>query len=467
MPKRDPKEVWRTTLAQIEVKLDSPAQFKTFFQGATLLDIENGIAKVGVQNVYVHDWLRKRYQNLLESTISHVFGEDLNVELSIHQEENELTEAQLEINEATSPLLAVKDGLHNSVRDILQKAGLNQKYSLGSFVVGDSNRIAHAAALGVIETPGGLYNPLFVHGKTGVGKTHLVQSIARAVLEREPSKRVVYISSEGFLNEMVKGIKTNRMNEFRSKYRAINMLIIDDIQLISKWVSTQAEFFNAFNELHNANSQVILVSDRPPVEIQDLEDRLRSRFQGGMVVDISQPDFELRLAILTTKASQLGIYLSDRIMECIARSVIDNVRELEGALQKVALFNQMKPGGDLTLEEVEKIVGADTKSKQEKIKVPAILKTVGRSFGVTAKDIRGERRTKDVALARQVAMYVLRDEFGYKLEEVAKFVNRTDHTTVMHGVEKIKAKVLTSDGFKQVIVEVVRQLNEMPLSQQS
>ncbi len=464
MSKKDPQEVWRTTLAQIEVKLDSPAQFKTFFQGAELLKIEKDRASISVQNVYIHDWLKKRYQGMLQDTLSRVYGKDLDIEINVHQDELAGEEVQVTYSAAESPLLSTRDGLHSSVKEIIDKAGLNQKYSLGNFIVGDSNRIAHAAAVAVIDNPGGMYNPLFLHGKTGVGKTHLAQSVARAVLERDPSKKVVYVTSEGFLNEMVKGIKTNKMIEFRSKYRAIGMLIIDDIQLISKWVSTQAEFFNTFNELHNNNNQVILISDRPPVEIQDLEDRLRSRFQGGMVVDISQPDYELRLAILNAKAQSLSLTISDRILEVIARGVADNVRELEGALQKVALFNQMKPSGDLTIEEVERIIGTDSRSKQEKIKVPEILKAVGKSFGVTVKDIKGSRRTKDVALARQVAMYILRDEFGYKLDEVAKYVNRSDHTTVMHAVDKIKSQILTTEGFKQQIVGVIRQLHEVPLT---
>lgn len=470
MPKKNPAEVWRTTLAQLEVKLDSPAQYKTFFQGTDLMELDKGKALIGVQNVYIHDWLKKRYKTMIEETISHVYGKAVQVEFEVKLDDDEARTAvkdeavSVEYSMDTSPLLSMKDGMHSSVREIVTKAGLNQKYSLGSFVVGDSNRIAHAAALAIIDQPGGVYNPLFIYGNTGVGKTHLAQAIARAVLERDPSQKVIYVTSEGFLNEMVRGIRTNKMMDFRKKYRPISILIIDDIQLISKWVKTQEEFFNTFNELYANNSQVILISDRPPAEIKDLEDRLRSRFQGGMVVDISQPDFELRLAILRAKAQSLMIDLPDRIVETIAEGVIDNVRELEGALQKVALFNQMKPSGELTTEEVRRIIGSDSASKREKVKVPAIIKTVGKSFGVTVKDIKGARRTKEIALARQATMYILREEFGYKLDEVAKFVNRTDHTTVMHAVDKIKSKILTTDGFKQQIVEIIRQLQESPLN---
>lgn len=461
---KDPKEVWRTTLAQIEVKLDSPAQYKTFFQGAKLVDLSKNQATIGVKNGYVHDWLKQKHRDLIETTITHVYGKDLKVNLVVLQEMDQ-TEPAPRYDAIDSPLLSMQDGLHTSVQELISKSGLNQKYSLGNYVVGDSNRIAHAAALAVIENLGSVYNPLFIHGRTGVGKTHLAQAVGRAVLERNPSHKVIYISSEGFLNEMVKGIKTNRMSQFRAKYRDVNLIILDDIQLISKWIKTQEEFFNTFNELHSNNGQVILVSDRSPSEMKDLEDRLRSRFQGGMVVDISQPEFELRLAILKDKASQLGLQLKPLAFETIARGMIDNVRELEGALQKVALFNQMKPTGDLTIEEIERIIGSDKRTKQEKIKVPTILRHVGKAFGVTVKDMKGPRRTKDVAFARQVAMFILREEFGYKLDEVANFLLRKDHTTVMHAVDRINSKILTTEGFKQQIVQIIKELQDSTLVQ--
>jgi chromosomal replication initiator protein len=349
--------------------------------------------------------------------------------------------------------------VHTSVEEAIRRSGLNEKYSLQNFVVGNSNRIAHAAAQAVINSPGSVYNPLFIHGKTGVGKTHLAQAIGRALLERSPAKKVAYTSSEGFLNDMVKAIRTHKQIEFRNRYRAVSMLIIDDIQLISKWVETQNEFFNTFNELYNNNSHVILISDRAPEEIKDLEARLRSRFQGGLVADINRPELELRLAILEKKSSQSGFEVSRTILETIARNVEDNIRELEGALQKVALFDQMKPAG-LSMEEVLKIIGSDIKSKRERVKVSAVIKQVAKRFGVSLKDIKGPRRTKDVALARQVAMYILREEFDYNLEEVAQFLNRSDHTTVMHAVDKIKSIMLTTEGFKAQIVEIIKILTE-------
>jgi len=462
---KDPNQLWKTTLAQIEIKLDAPAQFKTFFQETKLIKIEEPIAYIGVPNPFTLEWIKSRYERLIKETISYVYGENLTPEFQVYHKDNTVDQNNDIKDPNRSPLLSIENGIMASVMDIIIKSGLNPKYSISNYIVGNSNRIAHAAALAVIDKPGELYNPLFVHGKTGVGKTHLAQSIGRAVIERNPKKRVVYTSSEGFLNEMVKGIKTGQMEKFRARYRPIDILIIDDMQLISKWIATQEEFFNTFNELYNIGKQIILIADRKPEEIQNIESRLRTRMQGGMVVDISIPDYETRLAILQRKAEASGFSLKPQILEFIARSVNDNIRELEGSLQKVALYNQMKPGGDLTLEEIAHTLGKDSQTKREKIKVPKVLKEVSKSFGVTLKDMKGPRRTKELALARQVAMYILREEFNYKLEEVARFLNRQDHTTVLHALDKIKSKMMIQDGFNRQVVQIITAIQESPSSE--
>lgn len=452
----DHSQVWKTTLAQIEIKLDSPAQYKTFFSGAELIEISAGKAVIGVPNPFTSDWLRQKHEKLIATTISHVYGADLELEFIVSPT-SVVEKSPLSLE--TSPLLAIEEGIPTSIHKIITDAGLNPKHTMQSFVVGDSNRIGHAAASAVVNSPGLTYNPLFVYGDTGVGKTHLAQAVGRSIIERSPNKKIVYTSSEGFLNDLVRAIRSGKTAEFRRKYRDVQVLILDDVQMISKWVSTQAEFFNTFNELYNNNNQIILISDRRPEDIIDLEDRLRSRFQGGMVVDISKPDFELRLAILERKAKSSNITLSRTIMEMIAREITDNIRELEGALQKVGLFNQMKPNGELSLEEVAHIIGSDTKSKRERIKISDVVKQVAESFGVKIKDIKGPRRTKDIALARQVAMHILREAYGYKLEEIASLLGRSDHTTVMHAVDKIQSMMLTDSVFKDQVRAIVHSLN--------
>lgn len=472
---KDPKTIWRTTLAQIEIKLDSVQTYKTFFTNTQLVSLEARKAVIGVHNGYMHDWLKQKYTGLIQETLSHVYGHEVEIDFEVlpdyakgslqKLEKNELIKSSRpQAGESEEPdLMSTAGGVHESVISALQKSGLNDKYSLSNYVVGNANRIAHAAAQAIIKQPGQTYNPLFLHGSTGVGKTHLAQAIARAVLERTPHKKVVYTSAEGFLNDMVKSLKTAKMQEFRNRYRAISILIIDDIQLISKWVETQTEFFNTFNELHNQNNQIILIADRPPEEIKNLEDRLRSRFQGGLVVDITRPEFELRLAILEKKANQFGFQLPQQWLELIAQHVEDNIRELEGAIQKIALYNQIKKDGDLTSQEILKIIGQDVGSKREKVKVPSVIKLVGKKFGVSVKDLKGTGRTKDLAMARQVAMYILRDELEYNLQDVAEYLNRSDHTTVMHAVDKVKSLMAVDPQFKQIIVDIIKTLEEGPL----
>jgi chromosomal replication initiator protein len=454
----DPKDLWKVALAQIEIKLDAPAQFKTFFQDTKLMKVEGKSAFIGVPNPYTSEWLKSRHERLIRETLTYVYGDTLNPVFEIYQKET--SDMPRIIDEINSPLLSAENGVMSSVLDAISKSGLNPKYSMSNYVIGNANRIAHAASLAIIDKPGEVYNPLFVYGKTGVGKTHLAQAIGRSIMERNIKKKILYTSSEGFLNDLVTGIRNKNTDKQRQKYRQLDVLIIDDMQLISNWVATQSEFFNTFNELYNAGKQVILIADRRPEDIQKIESRLRSRMQGGMVVEIAQPDYETRLAILERKADSSGFNLKHSILEFVARTVTDNIRELEGALQKVALFNQMKPDGDLTLEEVAHTIGKDAKTKREQVKVPKILKEVSKSFGVTVKELKGPRRTKDLALARQVAMYILREEFHYKLEEVAKQLNREDHTTVLHAIDKIKSKMMIQEGFNRQVSQLITTIND-------
>ncbi len=456
---KDPKQLWKTALAQLEIKIDAPAQFKAFFADTQMLEISKNKALIGVPNPYTADWLKSRYTKLIKDTITYIYGEVLNPEFQVYVNTRE-TKEDIRTKAESSPLLSAENGIMSSVIEAITNAGLNPKYSMSNLIIGNANRISHAAALAVIDRPGEVYNPLFIHGKTGVGKTHLAQAIGRGILERNIRRKIIYTTSENFLNEMVQGLRTNQMHKYRAKYRDVDLLIIDDMQLISKWVHTQDEFFNTFNELYNNQKQVIMIADRRPEDIKDLESRLKSRMMGGMVVDIAQPDYEMRLAIVQKKADASGINLSQKILEYIARAISDNVRELEGALQKVALFNQMKPNGDLTLEEVAHMLGRDAKTKREQIKVPKVLKEVAKSFGISVKDLKGPRRTKDVALARQVAMYILREEFNYKLEDVANILNRQDHTTVIHAIDKIKSKMMIQDAFNVQVGSIITNIQE-------
>lgn len=456
----DLKELWKIALAQIEVKLDSPAQFKTWFKNTKLIEIDKNKAKIGVKNAYACDWLKKKHHKMITSTLSYVYGKNLEATYTI---DAALASSPIEkptVEEFTkeATLFGMKNGINEDIQLRLKQSNLNSKYAFSSLITGNSNKIAYAAAKAVSEKPGEVYMPLFIQGRTGLGKTHLAQAVGREVLERYSNKKVIYTTSEGFLNDMVKSIREGKNMEFRQKYRSVDVLIIDDIQLISKWVETQNEFFNTYNELHNSGKQIILISDRTPDRIDGLEPRLKSRFQGGIVVEIVPADYEMRMAILEKKLVEFGIDLPSDITDYIAREIKDNIRELEGALQKVSLYNSMKEE-NLTVDETAKIIGRDPKSKRDKIKPQSVFKAVAREFDVTIKDIKGPRRTADVAFARQICMYILRNELDYKLERIAELLNRKDHTTVIHAIDKIDSKKRVDEAFREQIENIIRHLN--------
>lgn len=456
------QELWKLALAQIEVKLDSPAQYKTWFKDTKLIDINPKEAVIGVKNSYACDWLKKKHHRIIKQTLSYVYGEDVEpryeVDPDLASKPVEKVKPDEYIKEV--PLFGLQEGMSQDIQTLIKKAQLNPKYSFSTFVAGNSNRIALAAGKAVAERPGEVYMPLFIQGRTGLGKSHLAQSIGREVIERYPKKKVYYTTSEGFLNDMVKSIRQGTSMDFRNKYRSTDVLIIDDIQLISKWVETQSEFFNTYNELHNSGKQIVLISDRTPDQINGLEPRLKSRFQGGVVVEIVPPDYEMRMAILERKQTEFGIDLPTKISEFIAREIKDNIRELEGALQKVSLYNSMHES-DLTTEEVARIIGRDQKSKRDKIKPNNIFKVVSKEFEVTVKDIKGPRRKADVALARQICMYILREELGYKLERIAQLLNRKDHTTVLHALDKVESKKKADEGFREQIDVIISNLQTL------
>lgn len=457
----DLEQIWKTTLAQIEVKIDSPAQFKTWFKDTRLIEIKDDLADIGVKNSYSADWLGRKHHDMIKDTISYIYGQEVKIKFTVDKELSNVPTEKVSLNELAreKPILSVVGGTDFSIRDAIQKSGLNPKYTFSTYIVGDNNNLAHAAAIAISENPGTIYNPLFIHGKTGLGKTHLAQAVGRHVLDKDPSKKIYYVASETFLNDLIKSIQTGQNAEFRRRFRTVDVLIIDDIQLISKWPKTQIEFFNTFNVLYNDQKQIILISDVSPDRLNDIDERLKSRFQGGMVVEINKPDFETRLAIVQKKAQIMSVNIPSRVIEYIAKEVSDNIRELEGSLQKLALYNSMVQT-ELSHEEVAKILGKDARSQREKVKVPRILKKIAEEYDVSVKDLKGPKRTSQLAFARQVAMYILREIFQYKLEQIAAFLNKKDHTTVIHAVDKIQSKILIDEGFKEQINLLVEGIRE-------
>lgn len=332
---------------------------------------------------------------------------------------------------------------------------VNSKFNFNNFVIGAGNQMAHAVAEAVSQSPGTTYNPVFYYGGTGVGKTHLMLAIGNEILKNDPSKKIVYSPIETFLNEMLESIRSRKNEDFRRKYREVDLLIIDDIQFISNYPKTQDEIFNTFNTLYLANKQIIMASDRPPKDIQNLADRLRSRFEGGMVVDIQPPDFETRIAIIKQKVDEKQMEIPMEILAFIAQNIESNIRELEGAINKVLSHTKFS-GSIPTIAEIENMLQIDIETKRKRITPKKIIDTVSDVFEITNKDLFSKSRTAYLATARQTAMYLLREELKLPLEKVAEELKRTDHTTVLHACNKVEKLIEDSASYSEKVSKCKR-----------
>lgn len=441
---------WTKVLDKVRDQV-SYANFKGWF---TPLSAElNGTElTIYAPSGFVKETVSARYLALLEPAIKEIYGEDktftIKVDPSKHLRkvvEESDPEEEVFTPDTPSPVTF----------------GLNPKYTLGNFVVGLSNNLAYAAAQAVTQNPGTSYNPLFIYGGTGVGKTHLMQAVGNALLQKRSNVKIIYCSSEKFMNDLVQSIQTKRTGEFRSKYRACDLLLIDDVQFISGRDSTQEEFFHTFNELQAKNSQIILTSDRPPQEIQKLEPRLQSRFQGGLMVDIQDPDFDTRVAILKAKCSERGELVSESILTLIAENMPTNARELEGKfiqiVQSAKLLNQ-----PLTEEGVRNFLGAPRTvvGNGQKIDHKKVLGEINRYFNIKIADLTGPRRKKELVTPRQIAMYLLYEECKIPYERIGELLGGRDHTTIMHGVDKINQAQNRDREIQRMLIELKQALQQ-------
>ncbi|MBQ2799789.1 MAG: chromosomal replication initiator protein DnaA [Lachnospiraceae bacterium] len=349
-----------------------------------------------------------------------------------------------------------------SVATAAEKANLNPRYTFDTFIVGSNNRFAHSAALAVAEEPGQLYNPLFLYGGAGLGKTHLMHSIAHYILEKNPEARVLYTTSEAFTNELIESIRngnSSSMSKFRDKYRNIDVLLIDDIQFIIGKESTQEEFFHTFNHLHSLRKHIIISSDKPPKDIETLEERLRSRFEMGLTADISLPDYETRMAILRKKVELDNFDIDDKVIEYIATNIKSNIRELEGALNKlIALYKlEKKPiTVELAESELKDIISPDT---PREVTLQLILDVVADHFHVSPDDIISSKRQSEIVMPRQIVMYLCRDTGKFSLKNIGKFLGGRDHTTIIHGADKIEAEIQKSESLSSTIDTIKKKIN--------
>ncbi|KAB2330823.1 chromosomal replication initiator protein DnaA [Cytobacillus depressus] len=437
-------DLWNNALAEIEKKISKPS-YETWLKSTKAHSLQGDSLVITAPNEFARDWLEERYSQLISGILYDITGEELGVKFIIPQ--NQYDDGQ---NIQNAPKKAEKEDEHTE----LPVNMLNPKYTFDTFVIGSGNRFAHAASLAVAEAPAKAYNPLFIYGGVGLGKTHLMHAIGHYVLDHNPSAKVVYLSSEKFTNEFINSIRDNKAVDFRNKYRKVDVLLIDDIQFLAGKESTQEEFFHTFNTLHEESKQIIISSDRPPKEIPTLEDRLRSRFEWGLITDITPPDLETRIAILRKKAKAEGLDIPNEVMLYIANQIDSNIRELEGALIRVVAYSSLinkDINADLAAEALKNIIPS---SKPKVITILDIQRVVGEHYNVKLEDFKAKKRTKSVAFPRQIAMYLSRELTDFSLPKIGEEFGGRDHTTVIHAHEKISKLIQTDTQFQKQIKEI-------------
>lgn len=437
------KEIWSEVLALIKVEL-TEVSFNTWLKTINPIAITEDRLILAAPNEFTKGILEGRYLILIKNAVAQVANKEYSIQFIIPGDEIDVDMGQT---------IEIED--ENSNR----KSRLNPKYTFDSFVIGNSNRFAHAASLAVAEAPAQAYNPLFIYGGVGLGKTHLMHAIGHFILEQTSKTKVVYVSSEKFTNELINSIRDDRNNEFRNKYRNVDVLLVDDIQFIAGKESTQEEFFHTFNALHEANKQIIISSDRPPKEIPTLEDRLRSRFEWGLIADIQPPDLETRIAILKKKAKVENINISNEVMLYIATKIQSNIRELEGALIRIVAYSSLtnKEVSVELAEEALKDIISDTKPREI---TPGLIKQViAKEYNIKMDDFISRKRTRAIAYPRQIAMYLTRELTDLSLPKIGEEFGGRDHTTVLHAYDKIIVDMDESDRFKGKINDIIKEIN--------
>jgi chromosomal replication initiator protein len=446
------EQAWQAAAGQLQVEM-SKAAYDTWVRDTEFLSYEDGSFIIGVQNAYARDWLESRLSSTIVRLLAGIMNRTVEVRFIVWN--NLEAKEQGGIQEISDS----KDEEEESIEP--DNVTLNSRYSFANFIVGASNRLAHAASLAVAENPAKAYNPLFLYGGVGLGKTHLLHAIGNQCMQR--GLLVLYVSSEEFTNDLINAIRAHTTQAFRDKYRRIDVLLIDDIQFIAGKESTQEEFFHTFNTLHGQDKQIVISSDRPPKALVTLEERLRSRFEWGLAADIQPPDLETRLAILRSKAERANRYIPDEIMEAIARRVQSNIRELEGALTRVTVFSDLI-GLPLTPQLVDSAL-ADFIPHRSQVEPTEIVRRVAEAFGVPMDRMLGRERSREVALPRQIAMYLLRQESNISLPQIGEALGGRDHTTVMYGCDKIADLLERDDRLRRQVIEIREHLYTQPVFQ--
>jgi len=442
-PDASAAELWKKICSVLSREL-SERSFKTWFEPISLSEVSSDSLTLCVPDQYYGKWLEDHYQNLILSSIEEVVGHSLRVAYQV---------VELPKTAPALPAASPAKGREEA------SSGLNQRYTFADFVIGPGNRFAHAASVAVSESPAKQYNPLFIYGPTGLGKTHLLHSIAHEMSRRHPEFKILYISSEKFTNQLITAIQTKSTPQFRSKYRSLDLLLIDDVHFIAEKNSTQEEFFNTFNTLYDAHKQIVVTSDRPPREIPGLEERLVSRFGWGLVTDIQPPDFETRVAILKKKMELETVVVPDDVAYFIADKIKSNIRELEGALIRVVAYCTLT-NSKIDVRLAQDILRDSFKEEAQKFTIEGIQKVVADYFNVKISDLRAKKRTASIVRPRQIAMYLVRELTTYSFPEIGEFFGGKDHTTLLHSCNKIALERDKDTAVRNVLDKLISLLKK-------
>lgn len=447
-------KLWEQVLVEIELST-SKANFNTWFTDTCILRIEEGTAYIGVPNEFVRTWLIEKYDKQIKQLIREFSDSIQRVTYEVGSMKNQKSKQ----GDTDGGVISIhrpkkEDGDEGKLplaENINKNNNLNPRYSFDSFVVGSFNELAHAASQAVVKQPGSAYNPLFIYGKTGFGKTHLIQAIGNHFIENT-NKKAYYLTSEKFAVDYVNSVKNNKVNDFKKKYRQYDLLIMDDIQFLSKKEKTQEELFHLFNTLYDSDKQIIFSSDMHPNYLKNMEDRLKSRFNAGMIVDISPPEHESRIAILKKKARERDLSLSEDVLEYVANSIKRNIRELEGALNAIAIQSEVS-GGDLNLSDIKRLI-KDNVGSQKVVNIEDVVQTVSDFYDIDEEKVYSKTRKRNIVKPRQVIMYLLREDFSFAYPAIGEKIGGRDHTTVIHSYKKIKEGITTDS-------ELVQELNQI------
>jgi chromosomal replication initiator protein len=476
------KQLWQAALDDLR-RSTSQANYETWLRNTQVVEFEDDCATIGAPNSFAVEQLRNKFAVPIQKTLSVIAGRPIAVQFSVMQTEKSTSSRRPQRQRKQTPAQESRPGTNGSAKpaavtpvetpselaaqqlELTSKPehGLNPKYIFENFVVGSSNQLAHAAAMAVADRPAESFNPLFLYGGVGLGKTHLLHAIGHRAWSRRTDLSIKYVSSEAFMNDLIQSIRTQNTEEFRNRYRTIDILMIDDIQFIAGKESTQEEFFHTFNALHQAGKQIVISSDRPPKSIPTLHDRLRSRFEGGLIADLQPPDVEMREAIIAEKGRALGREVPPDVVQYLARKVESNIRELEGALNKIIALADIYQRPMTTELAVQAMTDQAIELRRQSMTTEQIISVVVEFFGISRAEIVGKGRRKDLVRPRQIAMYLSREEVGASLVEIGNSLGKRDHSTVVHGIEKIEGALQNDQRLRDELIDIRERLYSTPI----